>query len=63
MNANIEKIGQNEKNVSWKNYSLEKWEVFGLVVPTPKVVKLVGYKWVFIRKCNEKKWNQNKCDS
>ena len=34
--------------------SLEKWEVFGPVVQTPKVVKLVRYKWVFIRKCNEK---------
>ena len=44
----------------WKEYiltnldSLEKWEVFGLVVQMPEVVKLVGYKWVFIRKCNEK---------
>ena len=34
--------------------SLEKWEVFGLVFQTPEVVKLVKYKWVFIRKCNEK---------
>ena len=44
----------------WKEYiltkldSLEKWEAFGLVVQTPKVVKLARYKWVFIRKCNEK---------
>ena len=44
----------------WKEYiskkldSLEKWEVFGSVVQTPEVVKLVGYKWKFIRKCNEK---------
>ena len=44
----------------WKEYiltnldSLEKWEVFGLVVQMPEVVKLVGYKWVFIRKYNEK---------
>ena len=38
----------------WKEYistklnSLEKW------VFEPEVIKLVGYKWVFIRKCNEK---------
>ena len=44
----------------WKDYiptkfeSLEKWEVFGPIVQTPEVVKLVGYKWVFIRKCNGK---------
>ena len=44
----------------WKKYipkkldSLEKWEVFRPVVRTPEVVKLVEYKWVFIRKCNEK---------
>ena len=37
-----------------KLYSLEKWEVFGPVVQTPEVVKLIGYKWVFIRKYNEK---------
>ena len=45
---------------NWKEYiltnldSLEKWEVLGLVVQMPEVVKLVGYKWVFIRKCNDK---------
>ena len=33
--------------------SLMKRDVFGLVVQTPKCVKPVGYKWVFIRKCNE----------
>ena len=44
----------------WKEYiskkldSLEKWEVFGHVVQMPKFVKIVGYKWVFIRKCNER---------
>ena len=37
-----------------KLYSLEKWEVFEPVVQTPEVVKLIEYKWVFIRKCNEK---------
>ena len=44
----------------WKEHipkklgSLEKWEVFELIVQTPEIVKLVGYKWVFIRKYNEK---------
>ena len=33
--------------------SLTKREVFGLVVQTPKNVKHVGYKWVFVRKLNE----------
>ena len=55
----------------WKEYilikldSLEKWEVFGLVVQMPEVVKLVGYKWVFRRKSNEKKMKSQdiKCDS
>ena len=32
---------------------LTKWEVFGPIVQTPEDVKLVGYKWVFIRKHNE----------
>ena len=30
-----------------------KREVFGPVVQTPKGVKLVGYKWAFVRKHNE----------
>ena len=54
----------------WKEYilkkldSLEKWEVFGPVVQTLEVVKLVGYKWVFIRKCNKKnEITRIKCDS
>ncbi|KAJ9548209.1 hypothetical protein OSB04_020752 [Centaurea solstitialis] len=34
--------------------SLTKWEVFGPVVRTPEGVKPVGYKWVFVRKRNEK---------
>ena len=33
--------------------SLMKQEVFGLVVQTPKGIKHVGYKWVFVRKRNE----------
>ena len=34
--------------------SLSKHEVFGPVVRTPKGVMPVGYKWVFVRKRNEK---------
>jgi len=34
--------------------SLEKREVFGPIVRTPEGVKPVGYKWVFVRKRNEK---------
>ena len=35
--------------------SLEKRKVFRPVVPTPNDVKRVGYKWVFVRKRNDKK--------
>ena len=34
--------------------SLAKHNVFGPVVPTPNDVKPVGYKWVFVRKHNDK---------
>ncbi|KAK9154068.1 hypothetical protein Sjap_001548 [Stephania japonica] len=34
--------------------SLRKREVFGPIVQTPDGVKPVGYKWVFVRKRNEK---------
>ena len=34
--------------------SLEKRGVFGPIIQTPKDVKPVGYKWVFVRKRNEK---------
>jgi hypothetical protein len=34
--------------------SLAKRETFGHVVQTPKSVSPVGYKWVFVRKRNEK---------
>ncbi|KAJ9547136.1 hypothetical protein OSB04_019679 [Centaurea solstitialis] len=34
--------------------SLTKWEVFRHVGRTPEGVKPVGYKWVFVRKRNEK---------
>ena len=53
---------QHRKNwPKWKEYipekldSLEKWEIFGPIVQTPKVVKVVGHKLIFIKKCNEKK--------
>ena len=42
-----------KKVIQAKLNSLTKWEVFGLVVQTPKDVKPVEYKWVFIRKPNE----------
>ena len=45
----MKRIHQKKK----KKDSEEKWEVWP-VVQTPEVVKLVGYKWVYIRKCNEK---------
>ena len=34
--------------------SLEKREVFGPIIRTPEGIKPVGYKWVFVRKRNEK---------
>ena len=34
--------------------SLAKRKVFGHVVPTPNDVKLVGYKWAFVKKHNDK---------
>ena len=34
--------------------SLNKRKVFGPIVPTPKDVKPVGYRWIFVRKRNEK---------
>jgi hypothetical protein len=39
-----------EKKIQIELNSLAKREVFGPVVQTPKGVKLVGYKWVFVRK-------------
>lgn len=33
--------------------SLGKWKVFRPVLQTPKSVKPIGYKWVFMRKWNE----------
>ena len=46
--------------IKWKDAiqaelnSLNKRNVFGPIVLTPETVKPVGYKWVFIRKRNEK---------
>ena len=34
--------------------SLEKRKVFGPVVPTPNDLKPVGYRWVFVRKHDDK---------
>ncbi|XP_019085447.1 PREDICTED: uncharacterized protein LOC109126386 [Camelina sativa] len=45
--------------IKWKDAiqvelnSLDKRNVFGPIVATPKGVKPVGYKWVFVRKRNE----------
>lgn len=30
-----------------------KCEIFRPIVQKPKDVKPIGYKWVFVRKCNE----------
>ena len=46
--AHVEEAIQAELN------SLSKHDVFGPVIQTPKGVMLVGYKWVFERKRNEK---------
>ena len=46
--------------IKWKDAiqveldSLNKRNVFGPIVLTPKDIKPVGYKWVFVRKRNEK---------
>ena len=34
--------------------SLNKRNIFGPIIPIPKTVKPIGYKWVFVRKRNEK---------
>ncbi|KAF3672955.1 Aluminum-activated malate transporter 8 [Capsicum annuum] len=50
-------VNANESKPSLKRAeltSLEKREVFGSIVQTPEGVKPVGYKWVFMRKRNEK---------
>ena len=46
--------------IKWKDAmqaeldSLNKRNVFGSIIPIPKNVKPVGYKWIFVRKRNEK---------
>ena len=46
--------------IKWKDAmqaeldSLNKRNFFGPIIPMPKTVKPVGYKWVFVRKRNEK---------
>ena len=53
-NVEIEMIFQNGKKLCrQKLNSLMKREVFGPVVQTPKGIKPVRYKWVFVRKRNE----------
>ncbi|KAM1225989.1 hypothetical protein ACFX2G_045625 [Malus domestica] len=56
-------IDKCRRRADWSNWkqaiqveldSLAKRKVFGPVVPTPPHVKPVGYKWVFVRKRNEK---------
>ena len=42
-----------KKEIQPKLDSFSKRKVFGLVVQTPYNVKLVRYKWVFVRKHNE----------
>ena len=34
--------------------SLNKRKVFGTIILTPGVVKPLGYRWIFVRKRNEK---------
>ena len=56
---NVEECQHRNDWTKWKEAiqvelnSLTKREVFGLVIQTPKDVKSVGYKWVFVRKHNE----------
>ena len=56
----IEECRQRDDWPKWKEAieaelkSLTKREVFGPVVRTPEGVKPVGFKWVFVRKRNEK---------
>ena len=54
MNVAVNMIGQSGKKQSKYNWTLAKHKVFGPVVPTPNDVKPVGYKWVFVRKRNDK---------
>uniref|UniRef100_A0A2N9I5S5 Reverse transcriptase Ty1/copia-type domain-containing protein n=1 Tax=Fagus sylvatica TaxID=28930 RepID=A0A2N9I5S5_FAGSY len=54
-NVDVEMIGQSgKKQFKAELNSLLKREVFGPIVQTPEGVMPVGYKWVFVRKRNEK---------
>ncbi|GLT86471.1 hypothetical protein SLE2022_046100 [Rubroshorea leprosula] len=56
----IEECQQRSDWPKWKDAiqpelkSLEKRQVFGPIVQTPNEIKPVNYKWVFVRKRNEK---------
>ena len=56
---NVEECQNRNDWLKWKEVmqtelnSLMKRDIFGPVVKTPKGVKPVGYKWVFVRKRNE----------
>ena len=55
LNVNKEQIGLNGNYaIQVELDSLTKRKVFGPVLPTSSSVKPVGYKWVFVRKRNEK---------
>ncbi|KAM1432928.1 hypothetical protein ACFXTO_015414 [Malus domestica] len=53
MNVDVEPIGQTGKSQS-KSNSIRLRNIIGLGAPTPPHVKSIGYKWVFVRKRNEK---------
>ena len=64
INDDIESLSVDEcrRRTYWSNWkqtilveldSLTKYKVFGLIAHTPPHMKLVGYKWVFMRKRNE----------
>ena len=42
-----------KEDMQVKLNSLTKQEVFGPIVQTPKDVKPIGYKWVFVQELNE----------
>ena len=56
---NMNKCRRRNDWLKWKEViqtelkSLAKREVFGLVVQTPKDIKLVRYQWIFVQKRNE----------
>ena len=54
LNVKRDMTGQNRKMKQVQLDLVNKREVFGPTIITPEVVKPVGYKWVFVRKQNEK---------